>query len=156
MYMKVRPFLGKISQEKIIQAINQVYNAGFYLSGSRDVAEHLTIQTFNLFKENDLCFQDHTRWKKFSTLYLNEFSVMDEYPNRNQIEEMSLEANLPSAILCLPPEERLVLLLREIIGLGYEEISQCINCTKDMVSEILTRGRGLLLQELETNSLTGD
>lgn len=156
MYMKVRPLFRKVPQERIIQLINQVYTAGFYLSGSRDMAEHLTIQTFNLCKENDLYFQDQTQWKIFCTLYLNGFSVVDKYPNRNQIEGTSLEEKLPNAILCLPPEDRLVLLLREIIGLSYEEISQCMNCSKERVSEILTRGRGHLLQELETNSLTGD
>jgi len=154
MYMKVRPFFKKITQEKIIKLINKVYTASFYLSGSRDMAEHLTIQTYNLCKEIDLYFQDQTLWKIFCTLYLNEFSVMDKYPDRNQIEGRSLEAKLPSAILCLPPEERLVLLLREIIGFGYEEISQCINCSIERVSEIITRSRSHLRQELGNNLLT--
>lgn len=151
MQMKVRPFISEVSQKRIIKLINQVYTVAFYLSGSRDMAENLTIQTFNLCKENDLCFEGQKQWKIFCSIYLNKFSVMDKYPSRNQIECASLEAKLPCAVLCLPPEDRLVLLLREIIGLSYKEISQCINCSKESVSVILTRGREYLLKELENN-----
>lgn len=153
MCMKFKPFIKKISQERKIQLINQVYTVGFYLSGSIDMAEHLTIQTFDLCKETDWYFQDQI-WKIFCSLYFNESTGMNKYPNKNQTDGTSLEAKLPSAILCLPPEERMVLLLREIIGFGYEEISQCINCSKEGVSEILTRARWYLRQELENDLLT--
>lgn len=115
------------------------------------MAEHLTIQTFNLCKENDPHLQNQTLWKIFCMLYLDEFRVMDNSPSRAQLEGANLEEKLPGAILCLPHEDRLILLLRELIGFGYEEISQCISCSKERVAEILARGRWCLRWELENS-----
>jgi len=63
--MKVRHFFKKSLENRICKLIDQVYTLGLYLTGSRDMTEHLTKETFYLCKEADLYSKDLTLWKNF-------------------------------------------------------------------------------------------
>ncbi|WP_041284924.1 RNA polymerase sigma factor [Desulfoscipio gibsoniae] len=52
------------------------------------------------------------------------------------------------ALLTLPPTERLVLVLREILGLGYIEIAEMTGIEKTAVTRLLNTGRWALRKQL--------
>lgn len=60
---------------------------------------------------------------------------------------------MANVILRLPPEERLVLLLRDRLGLSYQELSECMSCSEEQLTELLRRGRDHLQQECKTMQL---
>ncbi len=134
------------------ELINQVYNLSLHLSGSRETAEHLTEQTFDLCAEAGSGLDDLTLWKTFCSYFLDEFSAANNHP-KSKNDRTGLEAKLQDAIIRLPPEERLVLLLREMARLSWEEISLCTGSSKARVSAIYAKGRGRLLQELNKTAL---
>jgi RNA polymerase sigma-70 factor, ECF subfamily len=61
-----------------------------------------------------------------------------------------LQQQLRSALLSLKPEIRLLLLLKEIEGLSYEEIAERLECSTGTVASRLSRGRRLLARKLES------
>ena len=130
--------------KRLSRLIKQVYSVSVYLSGSKDTAEYLTKKAFNICIMEDLCINDRFLWKRFCTIALRNSCVIGTRSNGIGTIGNNLREELPDAILSLPPDERLVLLLREVVGLSYEEISHCINCSKEKVITALTRGRGCL------------
>lgn len=61
-----------------------------------------------------------------------------------------IQRQLRSAILSLKPEVRVLLLLKEIEGLSYEEIAERLECSPGTVASRLSRGRRLLARKLES------
>jgi RNA polymerase sigma-70 factor, ECF subfamily len=61
-----------------------------------------------------------------------------------------LQQQLRLALLSLKPDVRLLLLLKEIEGLSYEEIAERLECSPGTVASRLSRGRRLLARKLES------
>jgi RNA polymerase sigma-70 factor, ECF subfamily len=61
-----------------------------------------------------------------------------------------LQQQIRSALLSLKPEVRVLLLLKEIEGLSYEEIADRLECSPGTVASRLSRGRRLLARKLES------
>jgi RNA polymerase sigma-70 factor, ECF subfamily len=61
-----------------------------------------------------------------------------------------IQHQLRSALLSLKPEVRILLLLKEIEGLSYEEIAERLECSPGTVASRLSRGRRLLARKLES------
>lgn len=61
-----------------------------------------------------------------------------------------IQQQLRSALLSLKPEIRVLLLLKEIEGLSYEEIAERLECSTGTVASRLSRGRTLLARKLES------
>jgi RNA polymerase sigma-70 factor, ECF subfamily len=59
-----------------------------------------------------------------------------------------LQAHLHKALLSLKPESRLMILLKDVEGLSYEEIALRMNCPVGTVGTSLSRARRLLAQKL--------
>ncbi|MDH7578091.1 MAG: sigma factor-like helix-turn-helix DNA-binding protein [Bacillota bacterium] len=129
-----------------------MYNLSLHLSGSKETAESLIKQTFDLCAEAGSGLDDLTIWKTFCSYFLDEFSATNNHP-KSKTDRTDLEAKLQDAILRLPPEERLVLLLRETARLDCKEISLYTGNSKARVSAIYARGRECLLQELNETAL---
>ena len=53
-------------------------------------------------------------------------------------------------LLTLSPEERLILTLREVEGLSYQEIAEVLSCSLDAVKGRLKRARETLMSRLDT------
>ncbi len=63
-------------------------------------------------------------------------------------ERRDLEAKIQDAIQALPPEFRVVVVLRDMHGLSYKEIAEATGLTLEIVKVRLFRGRGLLRRRL--------
>jgi RNA polymerase sigma-70 factor (ECF subfamily) len=61
-----------------------------------------------------------------------------------------IQQQLRSALLSLKPEIRVLLLLKEIEGLSYDEIAERLECSTGTVASRLSRGRRLLARKLES------
>ena len=53
------------------------------------------------------------------------------------------------ALFSLKPEQRLVVILKDIEGLSYEEIAERLNCSTGTLGSQLARARKLLARKLE-------
>ena len=60
-----------------------------------------------------------------------------------------IQQSIRSALLSLRPEIRVVLLLKEIEGLSYQEIAERLDWSSGTVASRLNRGRKLLARKLE-------
>jgi RNA polymerase sigma-70 factor, ECF subfamily len=63
-------------------------------------------------------------------------------------ERRDLEGKIQDAIQALPPEFRVVVVLRDMHGLSYKEITEVTGLTLDVVKVRLFRGRGMLRRRL--------
>jgi RNA polymerase sigma-70 factor (ECF subfamily) len=64
--------------------------------------------------------------------------------------QKELQHQIRSALLSLKPEVRVLLLLKEIEGLSYEEIAERLECSPGTVASRLSRARRLLARKLES------
>ena len=62
-------------------------------------------------------------------------------------QQMTLQVH--RALLALKPKFRMIVILKDIEGLSYEEIAQRTNCSTGTVASRLNRSRKLLAQKLE-------
>ena len=71
----------------------------------------------------------------------------------NQIEanirQQNIQGEVQRALLSLKPKWRLIVILKEIEGLSYEEIAERMNCSNGTVALSLNRSRALLARKLE-------
>ena len=63
--------------------------------------------------------------------------------------QRQVQAQVRQALLTLKPEWRVLLVLKEIEGLSYEEIAEQLNCSTGSVASGLSRARQLLARKLE-------
>ncbi|MFT5365345.1 MAG: RNA polymerase sigma-70 factor (ECF subfamily) [Candidatus Latescibacterota bacterium] len=72
-------------------------------------------------------------------------SLFDRHPSSNvsdaQVEKTELQCMLEQALSKLPEEYRAAVVLREIDGLGYDEIAEVLGCSVGTVKSRLFRGR---------------
>lgn len=67
------------------------------------------------------------------------------------------EADLIEQVLsCLPPEHRIVLILREVQGLSYQEIAEVLNCSLESIRARLRRARQSFEEKLRHFLRSGD
>jgi RNA polymerase sigma-70 factor (ECF subfamily) len=69
------------------------------------------------------------------------------------LERKQLRALLEKAIEALPEEQRMVLILRDIEGLSYEEIAECLELELGTVRSRLHRGRLEVQSKIKAYSL---
>ncbi len=60
-----------------------------------------------------------------------------------------VQVQVRQALLSLKPEMRLLIVMKELEGLSYEEIAERLNCSTGTVASRLSRARGLLARKLE-------
>jgi RNA polymerase sigma-70 factor, ECF subfamily len=60
-----------------------------------------------------------------------------------------VQAQVRQALLTLKPEMRVLVVMKEIEGLSYEEIAERLNCSRGTVASRLSRARQLLARKLE-------
>ena len=108
----------------------------------------------NKFKEKD-------RRKEYEGLSLD--GGVDDEGSRNVIEKSVISENpeavlrrkelkeqIEQAITKLPPDYRVVAVLRDLHGLSYEEIAKTADLSVDVVRTRLARARNMLRQRLES------
>jgi RNA polymerase sigma-70 factor, ECF subfamily len=63
--------------------------------------------------------------------------------------QRQVQAQVQQALLSLKPELRLLVVMKEMEGLSYEEIAERVGCSTGTVASRLSRARGLLARKLE-------
>ena len=65
------------------------------------------------------------------------------------VRRQEIQGEVQRALLSLKPKWRLVVILKDIEGLRYEEIAERLNCSTGTVASRLNRSRALLARKLE-------
>lgn len=110
----------------------------------------------------NLCRNKLRQWQRkgrFQTVSLSDssepggkeviHSLADPHPGPDEIyERKEQQALIQKAINSLGEEHRLVVVLRDIQGLAYEEIARIVDCSEGTVKSRLHRARNILKERL--------
>lgn len=66
----------------------------------------------------------------------------------SKIYQKQIQSQVQRALLSLKPRWRVIVILKDIEGLSYEEIAERVNCSKGTIASRLNRARKLLAQKL--------
>lgn len=165
-------------EELIESYRKKVFNIALRMVGNRedasDLAQEVFIRIFKSlksFKEEsqfstwvyrittNVCL-DHIRKNKKTNnvsleeeIELSENSVKKQYSDASPSPDIIAERNevrriISSAVRLLPEDHRSVIVLRDIQGFSYEEISKILNCPEGTVKSRLNRARQILRERL--------
>lgn len=163
--------------DKLVQRHHkQAYNVAYRLTGNHNDAEDLTQEAFVrafrffdnyrrelpfenwLFRIMSNLFIDETRRRsKIKTQSIDApiagTDLMLEIPDEreqpeSQVLHEELDEEIQKALMTLPPDFKMAVILADIEGLSYEEIAQAMNCSLGTVRSRLHRGRRLLRNKL--------
>lgn len=131
------------------QIINLLYNIGYRLTGSHKLTQELLTDVINALHGNlevnialeNLCLL----FKSKTTANLIKKSTKAKISP--EIKDNNLE-KIQQTLLTLPPTERLVLILREILGLNYFEIAKVVGMERITVTTLLNAARWELRKRL--------
>ncbi|MBX7222231.1 MAG: sigma-70 family RNA polymerase sigma factor [Blastocatellia bacterium] len=66
----------------------------------------------------------------------------------DRLQEREMQEQVQRALLSLQPKLRLVVILKDMEGLNYDEIAERVGCSPGTVASRLNRGRSLLAEKL--------
>ncbi len=158
---------------------HKIYNLTYRYTGNPTDAADLTQETFlkaylalaGFRRESsfstwlyriavNMCRDEYRKKKRKKNLSLDELQEQGSNPEifiseQGNPEESALSSDTQRMVqLCLnqlSEEHRLILILREIKDLPYEEISRCLGCSLGTVKSRLNRARKALKQKIENN-----
>jgi len=163
--------------ERLIMAYEKkIFNIAYRMTGNSedaaDIAQEVCIKIYKSignFKENssfgtwvyritsNVCI-DEIRKRKNSTVSLNVKNEDDEeferaIENKDRLPDEIVEGRealnaIKKCILELTPEQRMVIILRDVRGHSYEEISSMLNINIGTLKSRLNRARSLLKDKL--------
>lgn len=67
----------------------------------------------------------------------------------SKIYQKQIQSQVQRALLSLKPKWRVIVILKDIEGLSYEEIAERVNCSMGTIASRLNRARKLLAQKLD-------
>ena len=70
-------------------------------------------------------------------------------PVERMVLQQEVQQQIHRALFSLKPEQRLLVILKDIEGLSYEEIAERMNCSTGTLASQLARARKLLARKLE-------
>ena len=165
---------GHPSFETILRLFHKkVFNLAYRLLGNHDEAADLTQETFikaykaysrfrgeadavypwlcritvnackNRFREMER--QNRHEGPSLDHSAAGEFEIGDTHADpADVVQRQDLEARVQDTILNLPPEFRVVVILRDMQGLSYKEVADATGLTMETVKARLFRGREIL------------
>lgn len=152
----------------------KIYNLTFRMLGNLNDADDLTQETFiRVFKSisnfkgestfstwiyriaTNVCLDELRKRKNKKAISLDEEIKVDDGEIKRQIEsdtplpdeiaeKEELRLFVKNAIESLPEEQRLIISLRDIQGLSYDEIAQVLECPSGTVKSRINRARQAL------------
>lgn len=154
----------------------RTFALAFGMTGQREQAEDLTQEIFLRVFERLNTFQgqakfttwfyrialnqclNHCRNERRRRLVANPEDVQPTIVVELRVVEQAdatllrkeIQHRLRLALLSLKPEVRVLLLLKEIEGLSYDEIAERLECSPGTVASRLSRGRRLLARKLDS------
>ncbi|SFR00586.1 RNA polymerase sigma factor [Desulfoscipio geothermicus] len=131
------------------QIVNLLYNTGYRLTGSHKETEELVKGVFDALNGNSNL---NTALNNMCLMYMNKTtsgSGKNSLKDKSSTPTKGNSTNkIQEALLTLQPAERLVLVLREILGLSYSEIAEMTGIEKMAVTRLLNTGRWALRKHL--------
>lgn len=105
----------------------------------------------NRFKKLGHQKRHESRYEDLEQLeYAGDTSIAAEMKNspEKELQRKELKERVMAAIGNLPPDYRVVVVLRELHGMSYQEIAQVAELSVDVVKMRLSRGREMLRKKL--------
>ncbi|WP_006523802.1 RNA polymerase sigma factor [Desulfoscipio gibsoniae] len=135
------------------QIVNLLYNTGYRLTGSHKKTQELLK---GVFKALDGDINLNTALINLCLIYRNKATtgwtpnLPKDLPRAKSSPPTKDNSTnkIQAALLTLPPTERLVLVLRDILGLSYVEIAEMTGIEKIAVTRLLNTGRWELRKQL--------
>lgn len=139
---------GDAAQEALVRAFK----------GLKDFRSQCSFKTWLQHIIANVCRDELRRLKRRPTLSLDALLEIDgpprEIPAGDVVspEEIAVaregEDHLHRLIQALAPEQRMVIIMRDIQGFSYEEIASCLDCSVGTVKSRLSRARMFLRRQL--------
>ncbi|WP_027365516.1 sigma-70 RNA polymerase sigma factor region 4 domain-containing protein [Desulfotruncus alcoholivorax] len=136
-----KPLTQRHSPEEIL---NLLYNTGFRLTGSHRETTDLVLRAFDALTGCEKV-NFSTALKGLCSVYIK---TAAENLGQSLFRNNCSTGKVQEALLSLPHKERLVVVLREILGLDYTVIANMTGLRKKDVSELLSTGRSYLIKQL--------
>ncbi len=150
----------------------RAYRLAWAMTGRREAAEELTQEIFLRAWQKAGQFRGESSFgtwfyrlathcclnfrKRLPARSHESLDVIEQRPQNdamNQIEagvrRQEIQDEVQRALLSLKPKWRLIVILRDVEGLTYEEIAERMNCSTGTVASRLNRSRALLARKLE-------
>ena len=155
-------------EDIVHQEAKKVFNLAYRLCGNQEEAKDISQETFVRAYEHFDCFQGGSRvftylyritfnvwknrlrhWSRHPAFSLHatrpeepDFDLADPKPSPDQAFELDERAGLVRTCLdALDPTSRLIIILRDMEGKSYEEISRIMKCRLGTVKSRLARAR---------------
>ncbi|MGI9861960.1 sigma-70 family RNA polymerase sigma factor [Moorella naiadis] len=139
---------GDAAQEALVRAFKSL----------KDFRGQCSFKTWLQHIITNVCRDELRRLKRRPTLSLDALLELDGQSREISAgdavspEEIAVaregEARLHSLIQALTPEQRMVVIMRDIQGFSYEEIASCLDCSIGTVKSRLSRARMILRRQL--------
>jgi RNA polymerase sigma-70 factor, ECF subfamily len=150
----------------------RAYRLAWAMTGCREAAEELTQEIFLRAWQKAGQFRGESSFgtwfyrlamhcclnfhKRLLARAHEPLDVVEETPQPDALKRIEADVHrqeiqneVQRALLSLKPKWRLIVILKEIEGLSYEEIAERMNCSTGTVASRLSRSRALLARKLE-------
>jgi RNA polymerase sigma-70 factor, ECF subfamily len=150
----------------------RTYRVAYVMTGTREGAENLTQEVFMLVYQKlrqfggrssfstwfyrltvNCCLSHRKRERKFISGRTDDFeSLVLARVGENaegEILRQQIQRHIHMALLSLKPKLRMVVILKDVEELSYEQIAERMGCSTGTVGTWLNRARKLLAQKLE-------
>lgn len=135
----------KSNIEKIVKLYGRmVYNTAYYLVNEKKLAcEVLDKVMLHTYEYKDGCSPEEQDVRKWIYRLTIESCIEINEKSRSEVQGNyeRLEKTIHSTISMVPLDQRIVLVLRDIQNLSYEEVSEILALPMDMVAARLNEGR---------------
>lgn len=163
--------------ELVLAYQDRVYNLAYRILGDPAAAEDATQETFiaayrrlSTFRGGSFlswlmrtvanrCYDELRRQKRRPSVSWESFGEMDEEANpflvnghptpEEATQQAELTRFLQAAIIALPPDQRIVLVLSDVEGMNYQEIAETVRIPVGTVKSRLARARARLRDLLQ-------
>jgi RNA polymerase sigma-70 factor (ECF subfamily) len=153
-----------------------VYSVALRFSGDPAIAQDITQETFLklfsvigsfrgdsnfdswLYRLVVNCCFDHKRKTRRWTPLVDELLSILQSPDLSVLDEVlrsEMSGQVRAVVASLPPEQRMVIVLRYTQGLSYEEIAAILGCSPGTIGSKLNRIHKILERRLRRLALTG-
>lgn len=149
----------------------RAYRLAWAMTGRREAAEELTQEIFLRAWQKAGQFRGESRFgtwfyrlaahcclnfrKRLPARTQESLDALEHTPQtdpmrqiESDIRRREIHGEVQRALLSLKPKWRLVVILKDIEGLSYEEIAERLNCSTGTVASRLNRSRALLARKL--------
>ncbi len=131
------------SRTPVLDAIDEVYNLAYWMTGNEATAGMLVSQTYSAIDKNASLV---SLYKAFRESYLKSFGQTPVISAEEAAE--IADTDVARAVVALPTDFKLAILLAEIAGLSHRDIASVVGHSVEAVREWLHWGRKLITKEL--------